>query len=161
MCIGRPSFPTCSAMVQLVVASSVVFAKDFAIDIWHQQACDCLKWKGQVHQDTPIVHSTFGKSKNSQAESCRIVEPLWMNTVRGIRGSPRATHLKNRDALYFVCLVLSSILVLPSSVAPKGSKSYRHTRPWYYRQAHTQQTGRTMSRPRHPTRNGCTRIPRL
>ena len=74
--------------------------KGCAIYIWHQQACDCLKWTGRVHQGTPIVHSTSGKNKQSQAEYCRIVEPLWSKTLRGIRGSPRATHLTNRDVLY-------------------------------------------------------------
>ena len=42
------------------------------------------------------------------SQSCRIVVPLWSNTLRGIRGNPRATHLTNRDALYFVCLAMSS-----------------------------------------------------
>ena len=48
------------------------------------------------------------------------------------------------------CSVCLSIVLLCSSVAPKGSKGHRHTRLCYYRQACTHKVATNSHRPRNP-----------
>ena len=65
-----------------------------------------------IEQEKSKAPPSMPRTPNGTEESKLI------DTLRGTRGNPRATHLTNRDALYSVCLAMSSFVLRCLHLSP-------------------------------------------